>query len=340
VASTFTIAGKHVPKWAAFGAAGVAVVGGVLYLRSRNSSGSGSSGTSDSSATDPVTGLPYSEDNQIDPATGLTYLSEAEQYGSVAAAEAAVGAGYGGVSGTTGEGASGEAYGEPTYTTPEGTGETYLTNAQWAAAIQAALPAITGDTSADVATAIANYLASLPQASAAGVTDMQVALAEFGPAPGGGGAIIAPASSSGATGTGSSTSGGSGASTGNTSGTSATAAVPDCSGQTTGQAHNTLTAAGFKAVAQSGQTDNLTCTGTNPPAGTVLAKGASVTILASGVTVPQCKGMTAGAAHNAIQAAGLHAVAPSGQKATAECTGTSPAGGQVVSPGTNVTINT
>ena len=216
----FHIAGHAVPKWAAFGGIGAVVVGGILYLRKKNSSASSGGSGSSSSATDPVTGLPYSEDNQVDPATGLTYLSEAQQYGSVAAAEAAVGAGYGGVSGGD-EGTSGEAYGEPTYTTPESGSETYSTNAQWAAAVQAALPAITGDTAGNVATAIANYLAGLPQASSTGVNDMQVAVAEFGPAPAGG-TIIAPSSSSGATGTGSGSSGGSGASTGTTAGTGTT----------------------------------------------------------------------------------------------------------------------
>jgi len=199
VASTITIAGKHVPKWAAFGGIGVVVVGGVLYFKRKSS---GSSSSANSSATDPVTGLPYSEDNQVDPATGLTYLAEAEQYGSVAAAEAAVGAGYGGVSGVTSTGYSGVGYGEPTqaYQTAQG-GEAYATNAEWASAVIAALPQITGDSSSDVATAVANYLAGLPLTSTQ-ANDIQVALAEFGPPPTGSFSVVTQGSGSGPTGTG------------------------------------------------------------------------------------------------------------------------------------------
>lgn len=213
----FHIGGHAVPKWAAFTGIGVIVVGGVLYFRHENAGSSGAAASSDQSGTDPVTGLPYSEDQQIDPATGLTYLSEAQQYGSVAAAEAAVGAGYGGVSDDT-EGYSGDAYGEPTsgYQTTD-TEPAYATNAEWAAAVQAALPAITGDSASNVATAIANYLANLPQATTQEASDMQVALAEFGPPPTGTFSVIAPSSSSGTTGTGSPSSGGSGASTGTSS---------------------------------------------------------------------------------------------------------------------------
>lgn len=216
--ASFSIAGHKVPRWAAFAGVGAVVVGGVLYFKNRSSSSSSSSGTGTSAtATDPVTGLPYSEDNQIDPATGLTYLAEAEQYGSVAAAEQAVEAGYGsaGIGSEGGTGYSGEAYGEPTYTTAEGSAETYATNSEWAAAVQAGLPSITGDSSSDVATAVANYLAGLPLTTTQ-ANDIQVALAEFGPPPTGSFSIIAASSSSGATSTGSSSSPGGGASTGTT----------------------------------------------------------------------------------------------------------------------------
>jgi Fibronectin type III domain len=256
--ASFDIAGHKVPRWAAFAGVGAVVVGGVLYFKNRNSSSSSSStGTAaNSSATDPVTGLPYSEDDQIDPATGLTYLSEAEQYGSVAAAEAAVGAGYGGVS-DTGEGYSGEAYGEPTYTTAEGSSETYATNAEWAAAVQAGLPSITGDSSSDVATAVANYLAGLPLTTTQ-ANDIQVALAEFGPPPTGSYSIIAASSSSGATSTGSASSPGSGASTSSSPTSSAPAAG----------APITVAPTGFRVVSVTNGDDvNLAWNALKPPAG-------------------------------------------------------------------------
>lgn len=75
--------------WLIGGGAGVVVV---FYLYKRGTA-SGSSGAADPNAIDPVTQLPYSMDDQVDPATGLTYLQEAEQYGSVSAAEATAGTG-------------------------------------------------------------------------------------------------------------------------------------------------------------------------------------------------------------------------------------------------------
>lgn len=206
MANTVTIGGKHIPKWGVYAGVGVVVVGGILYFKRKGGSSSSSAGTS-GSATDPVTGLPYSEDNQIDPATGLTYLGEAQQYGSVAAAEAAVGAGYGGVSNAS-AGYSGLGYGGSysgssggTYQTAQGSAETYATNSEWASAVIAALPSVTGDSSSDVASAVANYLAGLPL-STTQANDIQVALAEFGPPPTGSFSIIAAGSGSGSTGSG------------------------------------------------------------------------------------------------------------------------------------------
>ena len=326
--------------------AAVAIAGGsglaIWFAVKQHKAAASSSSASDPSAIDPVTGLPYSQDQVTDPLTGLTYLAEAQQYGSVAAAEQALSASSAandtsGYAGYTGSSASSGTI----TTTPAG----YATNAQWAQAVQAGLTGI-GYTASDVSAALGLYLASLPETSAqAGIVD--TALAEYGPPPAGSFTVILAAPSgptgSGSTGTGTSTGTGSGTGTGTGTGSGTTTApvpVPDCAGQTTGAAHNTLTAAGFHAVAESGQTDNLTCTGTNPPAGTPLAAGSNVTILASGVTIPQCKGMTAGQAHNALVAANLKPVAATGQKATATCTGTSPAGGSQVNPGSNVTILT
>lgn len=222
MADTFTIAGKHVNKWLVYGGIGVVAVAGVLWYR--HEKGSSSSGSSDSSAIDPVTGLPYSEDNQVDPATGMTYVAEAEQYGSVQAAEEAVAAGYG-ASGGADEGYSGLGYGYPTYDTGSGT-SAVATNAEWAAEVQAALPGITGDTASDVATAIANYLAGLPLTSTQ-ANDIQVALSEFGPPPGGALPIVQQSSASGPTSTGSAGSTGSG-----TSGTTTTTTSGSGSGST------------------------------------------------------------------------------------------------------------
>jgi Fibronectin type III domain len=82
------LAGKKIPKWAVIGGAGAVVAGGIYaYKRSSNSS---SSSASTATGIDPVTGLPYSEDQTTDPVTGQTYLSEAQEYGSVSAAEAAL----------------------------------------------------------------------------------------------------------------------------------------------------------------------------------------------------------------------------------------------------------
>jgi hypothetical protein len=56
------------------------------------------------------------------------------------------------------------------------------------------------------------------------------------------------------------------------------------------------------------------------------------------VKVPDVTKMTAGAAHNAIQAAGLHALANPAQKATWIVTGTNPAAGTSVASGSSVVI--
>ena len=60
MAEDITIAGHKVNKWVVYGGAGVAVVAGVLWWRSRNASSSTGSTAAGStqSGTDPVTGLP------------------------------------------------------------------------------------------------------------------------------------------------------------------------------------------------------------------------------------------------------------------------------------------
>src|SRR5271170_3067640 len=128
------IDGKEISNWWLVG--GAAGLGLVFYLYKRSSSGSASSSTGSSgSGIDPVTGLPYTEDNQVDPLTGLTYLAEAQQYGSVSAAEsAASSSGYS----PYGSSSEGDSYaldaGYPTsdVTTTGTTATSFSSNAQWA----------------------------------------------------------------------------------------------------------------------------------------------------------------------------------------------------------------
>jgi hypothetical protein len=199
MANTITIAGKHVNKWFVYGGIGGVVIVGVLYFKNKNSSSSSGSSTQD--AIDPVTGLPFSQDNQVDPATGMTYLAEAEQYGSVSSAETAVQAGFGSGGGSGGvSGVSGDAFGFPAGSS-SGTSVVAITNADWAQEVISALPGVTGDSQSNVATAVANYLAGLPLTSTQ-ANDIQVALAEFGPPPTGSFSIITQGSGGGPTGTG------------------------------------------------------------------------------------------------------------------------------------------
>jgi len=204
MADTITIAGKHVNKWVVYGGAGAVVVGGVLYFKNKNSSSSTS--TQDPNAIDPITGLPYSQDNTIDPVTGQTYLAEAQQYGSVAAAESAATSAGSLAAGGIG---SGVGAGSPTSSLPSsGTtspgSESFTTNAQWAQQVEADLVAI-GYNSTDVAAAIGRYLAGLSLTSDQ-ANLVQVAIAEDGPPP-----VNPPAITTGGSG---GTSGGSGGVTG------------------------------------------------------------------------------------------------------------------------------
>lgn len=181
-----------------------AIVGGsglAIWYAVKQRKAAASSAAS-STAIDPVTGLPYSQDQVTDPLTGMTYLAEAQEYGSVSAAEQAV-AGeasddFSSGSGTTGTGSAGT-------TTTAGTG--YSSNAAWAQAVEAGLTDI-GYTSTDVSAALGQYLNSLPETSAqAGI--VAAALAEYGPPPVGSFTIIqapaTPPTGSGSGGTGTST---------------------------------------------------------------------------------------------------------------------------------------
>lgn len=165
-------------KAAVIGGGGVAVY--FLYRKWQSQSSSSSSSTANT--TDPTTGMPYADDNVTDPLTGMTYLMEAEQYGSVSAAESAVSGGYGASAGPSGL-AYGSSYSDGTdygNTSIASTVE-YPDNASWAQAVQAGLSAV-GYTSTDVSGALGAYLSRLSLSSAQ-ASIVQAAIAEYGPPP-------------------------------------------------------------------------------------------------------------------------------------------------------------
>jgi hypothetical protein len=201
------IAGKKISNWWLIGGA-VGAVAVYLVVKHAGSGASSSSaaGSASSSSVDPVTGLPYSEDNSTDPATGLTYLQEAQEYGSVQAAEEAVtsGSAYYGESGTgdlVDTGVPTESYTGSTTPTPG----TYSTNAAWAQAVTAGLTDL-GYAPTDISAALGLYFQSQPLGSGSdGVSYLaivQAAIAEFGPPPVGTFPLTAAPSSGGGVGSG------------------------------------------------------------------------------------------------------------------------------------------
>jgi hypothetical protein len=182
---------------------GAAIGGYAIYAHHKSSgswnpfsSGSAATGTA-ASGTDPITGMPYSDDSATDPVTNQQYLAEAEQYGSVAAAEASVSA-YG-QSTATGSGipvnpASPASSGS--VNTVVGT-SVYTSNAAWEQAATAGLVSV-GYDGPTVATALGNYVTQTPLTPAQ-ITIVNTAIGEYGPAPVGNLQIIpAPASGPGA----------------------------------------------------------------------------------------------------------------------------------------------
>lgn len=170
--------------------AGFAGITGYLVVRHHKQTGSWnpwSSGTSSATTSttqiDPVTGLPYSQDDATDPLTGLTYLAEAQQYGSVAAAEADVS--QFGSSAATGSGV-GVQPASPSYPvagSPSGTqtGSPYTSNETWSQAAQAGLTDIGFDGQA-VAAALGAYLMQEPLTPDQ-IKIVSAARAEYGPPP-------------------------------------------------------------------------------------------------------------------------------------------------------------
>jgi hypothetical protein len=255
---------EDLPKPVIIGGIAVTAGGVVIYLYERKKKtgsyfGSSSSSTATPSPTsiDPVTGLPYSEDNSTDPATGLTYLGEAAQYGSVAAAEASV-SDYGtsGVSGEEGDGATSVAPGAVS-------SPTYTSNPAWATAVQAGLSDVSGGTTydgTDIGTAIGDYLQGQPLTPAQ-VSVVSTAIAEFGPAPSPppGGIIRAPATAPGVT----------------------QIAVPKVDGLSVEEAQPLITQIGLKsAISPSTSPKGVTriITSATPAVGTKVNPGSTVTL--------------------------------------------------------------
>lgn len=252
------LAGKNVKGTYVAIAAGGAVVAYVLWRKSKTSA----SNSADSSQIDPVTGLPVSQDNQIDPLTGMTYLAEAQQYGSVQAAEAQ----YAGGGTGTGYGGSGYGSGYPYYDNSGSGGSgnpgvSYPDNASWAQAADAGLTDL-GYPATEVAAAIGRYLGRL-SLTPAEATIVEVALAEYGNPPVGHYQIIIQHRRSGGGGGGKIT-------------------VPNLAGISAGEAHNRLVELGLHPTAPAGQTPNMKVSHTNPKAGTKVDKGSKVEILTRG----------------------------------------------------------
>lgn len=154
--------------------------------------------SSNSAGTNPVTGLSYTEDNAVDPMTGETYLQEAQQYGSVSAAEASVSA-YG-QSTASGSGipvnpASPVSSGSPN---PVVGTNVYTSNAAWSQAATAGLVSVGYDGIA-VSEALGAFLTQTPETPDQ-VKITRTAIAEYGPPPVGNLQIIPmPASGPGQT---------------------------------------------------------------------------------------------------------------------------------------------
>lgn len=220
---------KKLPTWGKI-AVGVGGIGVVYFAyKQHQASAQNASSSTNSSAIDPLTGMPYSQDNTVDPATGMTYLAEAQQYGSVSAAESAYSSGltgsyYGGgypSAGYTGGSFSG-------YLGNNTVSETYTTNAQWAQAVESGLTNI-GYSSTDVAGAIGYYLAGVPL-TATQATIVYDALAEYGEPPQGAPAIQVTSGSSTASSGSTGNNSGSSSSSGNSSSSSGSGSSSSSSG--------------------------------------------------------------------------------------------------------------
>jgi hypothetical protein len=126
--------------------------------------------------------MPYTDDNAVDPQTGLTYLSEAQQYGSVATAEASVSAF--GQSAATGSGI-GVSPASPntggSISNNAVAADVYTSNAAWDQAATAGLVSVGFDGLA-VSQALGAYLTETP-VTPSQISIINTAIAEYGPAP-------------------------------------------------------------------------------------------------------------------------------------------------------------
>lgn len=259
--------------------AGAAVlIGGFMVYRQHAKTGSwnpfasstATASNSSSTSIDPITGLAYSDDNATDPATGQTYLAEAQQYGTVAAAEASVGAF--GQSTATGSGipvnpASPASSGS--VNTVVGT-SVYTSNAAWAQAVQAGLSDVSGSSSydgTDIGTALGDYLTQQPLTPAQ-IQVVNTAIAEYGPAPVGNLQVIAAPAAKPAAPT-----------------AAKTGLVPSVAGETAAAAHDHLVARGFKS--SGGISGNTIIESTTPAAGATAPLGSTVKLNPSKSKLPK-----------------------------------------------------
>lgn len=182
------IGGKQISNWWLIG--GVAGIGIVYYIRRQSPAGGAAAGTA-ATVTDPSTGQSYPASG-IDPVTGMSYASEISQYGSVSAAETAVG--YGGAAGTAyASGYVGTA-GYPTASSYVGNpGQstntvTFTSNAAWTQAAQDYLVNTVGLASSQVSTALGTYVTGgAVNAAQQGIIEQAIAAEGYPPNSGPGG---------------------------------------------------------------------------------------------------------------------------------------------------------
>jgi eukaryotic-like serine/threonine-protein kinase len=120
--------------------------------------------------------------------------------------------------------------------------------------------------------------------------------------------------------------------------------VPDVTNQDQATAAAALGAAGFQVTVQQAGSDTVpagTVIGTNPPAGTPLAKGSPVTLIVSSgptaVEVPNTVGMTQDEATAALTGRGLSVIVNFGPGQNGRVVAQDPGGG-TVPPGSTVSI--
>jgi hypothetical protein len=315
------IAGHKINNWYLVG--GVAGVFIVFYIYKKSSSTTTGTSSTTSTGTDPVTGLPYSEDNQVDPATGMTYLQEAQEYGSVTAAESATTGGYGSYYGASGYGGY---YGTAGYpASGVNTGYSYGSNAQWAQAVTAGLTSL-GYSSTDISAALGLYFQNLPL-SANYASIVQAAIAEYGPPPVGLYSIL----------------------TSPAGGTAAEVTVPDVITEDLVNAQQALSQEGLKSTftGPAWHTGEVrTITAQDPNAGSKVSAGSTVKLTytiagqsSSQVTVPNVIGEAQENAISKIAATGLHATGtPSVKGKTLIVVSQSPNAGSKANRGSTVTL--